>query len=94
MQHIPYILFAAIPAFCWGFVAGGYVYRRVSVARRWRRSRRVPAREIVDAMNEHDALKQRLKDAIDIADAFHKELQHVLDCLCYAQHKEATDAQA
>jgi hypothetical protein len=51
-------------------------------------------RKIVDAVNEHDALKQRLKDTIDIADAFHKELQHVLDCLCYAQHKEATDAQA
>ncbi len=41
-------------------------------------------RKIVDAVNEHDTLKQRLKDAIDIADAFHKELQHVLDCLCYA----------
>lgn len=46
-QHIPYMIFAAIPAFCAGFVAGGYIYRRISVARRWRRSRRVPAREIV-----------------------------------------------
>ena len=51
-------------------------------------------RKIVDAVNEHDALKQRLKDTMEIADAFHNELQHVLDCLCYAQHKEATDAQA
>ena len=49
-QHIPYMIFAAIPAFCAGFCAGGYIYRRVSVTRRWRRSRRVPAREIVDAM--------------------------------------------
>ena len=49
-SHIPYILFAAIPAFCAGFCAGGYIYRRIDVARRWRRSRRVPAREIVDAM--------------------------------------------
>ena len=48
-QHIPYMLFAAIAAFCTGFAAGGYVYRRVSVARRWQRSRRFPAREIVDA---------------------------------------------
>ena len=49
-SHIPYMLLAAIPAFCAGFCAGGYVHRRVSVALRWRRSRRVPAREIVDAM--------------------------------------------
>ena len=49
-EHIPYMLFAAISAFCAGFAVGGYVYRRVSVTRRWRRSRRVPALEIVDAM--------------------------------------------
>ncbi len=49
-QHIPYMLFAAIPAFCAGFCAGGYIYRRIDVSRRWRRSRRVPAREIVDAV--------------------------------------------
>ena len=46
-QHIPYMLFAAIAAFCAGFAAGGYIYRRMSVSRRWRRSRRVPAHEIV-----------------------------------------------
>ena len=51
-------------------------------------------RLIVEAVNERDTLKQRLKDTMEIADAFHNELQHVLDCLCYAQHKEATDAQA
>lgn len=49
-QHIPYMFFAAISAFCAGFCVGGYTYRAVDVARRWRRSRRVPAREIVDAM--------------------------------------------
>lgn len=50
MQHIPYMIFAALAAFCAGFCAGGCVYRRIDVSRRWRRSRRVPAREIVDAM--------------------------------------------
>jgi hypothetical protein len=44
------MLFAAIPAFCAGFCAGGHIYRLIDVSRRWRRSRRVPAREIVDAM--------------------------------------------
>jgi hypothetical protein len=57
MQHIPYMIFAAIPAFCAGFCAGGYIYRRIDVARRWRRSRRVPAREIVDAMKAEGAGK-------------------------------------
>ncbi len=50
MSHIPYMIFAAIFAFCAGFCAGGCVYRVVSVRRRWRRSRRVPARELVAAM--------------------------------------------
>ena len=48
-------------------------------------------RMIVDAVNERDALIQRLKDTTEIADAFHKELKHVLDCMCYArQIKEAS----
>jgi len=55
MSHIPYMIFAAIFAFCAGFCAGGMVYRVVSVRRRWRRSRRVPAREIVDAMKKGGA---------------------------------------
>ena len=50
MSHIPYMIFAAIAAFCAGFCAGGCVYRVTSIRRRWRRSRRVPAREIVEAM--------------------------------------------
>jgi hypothetical protein len=47
MQHISYMIFTAIAAFCTGFAAGGYVYRLISVTRRWRRSKHVPAHEIV-----------------------------------------------
>ena len=48
-------------------------------------------RLIVDAVNEHDALKQRLVDAMEVCDGFKQTLNHVLDCMCYAQQtkKEA-----
>ena len=39
-EHIPYMIISSIAAFYIGFVIGGYTYRRMSVSRRWRRSRR------------------------------------------------------
>lgn len=51
-------------------------------------------RLIVEAVNERDTLKQRLKDTMEIADAFHNELQHVLDCLCYAGQTKSSLAGA